>query len=197
MKSVNLSFKRNEVRYMITKTEIKKQNSSTADLIERVTFLFRHKLEDIKSGVSIVVNERIIYMNRRSREIFGVNDLEERSYSIYDFVDSGDVNRIHKIRQRAMKEKKLPESISFWIIGQDGRMRYITNRYILLKTNSGNPIDRIVITAENKEIRPLSQNLHELELKCKTVLEKFGTKGSMKGKETKSQLLNILRDLDE
>ncbi len=144
----------------------------------KLLFLSECKLEEYDEGVSIIVNSRFVYMNRKCKEIFGVEEVYEKFYSMYDFVSSQDANRFHRLRKKVLREKELPNSFSFWIVNNLNERLYITNYYIQINP-SRNPLDRIIVTKVHSAVKPLNQSLHEIELKCSSLLEKLSNVDSI------------------
>jgi PAS domain S-box-containing protein len=117
-------------------------------------------LNRIQDGISIVQNGKIIYSNRRFKEIFGIKEeIEEREFTIFDYVTPEDADRLYQIRKNAIENNDGPPELSFWIIRSDGERRFIKNRY----SRIGNKEEsiRLILTSDITEEYIAEENYRE------------------------------------
>ncbi len=96
--------------------------------------IFREISDNIQVGISIVENGHYIFMNKESKEIFGITIGEEtKNFSMLDYVVPEDADRVNKIINSSLKTDQIPAELQFWIIREDGERRYLNNKYTVLK----------------------------------------------------------------
>ena len=96
--------------------------------------ILREISDNCQIGVSIVENGLYIFMNKKFKEIYGINEEEEnRNFSILDYVVNADAGRVYKIINSSLITDKMPTELHFWIIRGDGERRYLNNKYKAFK----------------------------------------------------------------
>ena len=129
--------------------------------------IFRQISENIQVGISIVDNGNHIFMNKKSKEIFGITDEEEnRTFSIFDYIVPEDADRVYKIIDSSLNTGQMPAELQFWIIKEDGERRYLNNKYTALK---GREITKshLILTTDCTEQKMASDALRESEKRRK------------------------------
>jgi len=89
---------------------------------------FRLMAENIRDGITIVENNKIVFSNHRLTEITGYSAGEIASLSPLDLVAEEDKENIRKIIERSESGLGIPSEIRFWLIRKNGERRYIYSR---------------------------------------------------------------------
>ncbi|MCG3224865.1 MAG: PAS domain S-box protein [Candidatus Heimdallarchaeota archaeon] len=96
--------------------------------------ILRNISENIQVGISIVENGHHIFINKKSKEIYGITDEEENgNFSLLDYVVPEDADRVYKIINSSPITRDIPTELQFWIIRGDGERRYLDNKFIVFK----------------------------------------------------------------
>lgn len=127
--------------------------------------------ENIQIGISIVDNGHYIFMNKKTKEIFGIADAEDsRSFSILDYIVPEDADRVYKIIDSSLKTGQLPSELQFWITSGDGERRHLNNVYVSFKgrekTNT-----HLILTKDITEYTITCDALRKSEMKIRELFK--------------------------
>ncbi|PKL40643.1 MAG: hypothetical protein CVV44_03305 [Spirochaetae bacterium HGW-Spirochaetae-1] len=111
---------------------------------------FRSMADNIRDGLSIIENGRLVYSNSRVSEITGYSHEELRNFNIGDIYAPEEKERIRHIYIESIKSGSPPRELEFWIIRKDGERRCILNRYSGKKGSDWNS-DQYIITTDVTE----------------------------------------------
>ena len=89
---------------------------------------FRLMAENLRDGIIIDENGRVIYANSRVEEIFGYSHAELSVLDPHDLAAPEERERVKAIIDEYMVSRNVPSDLTFWIIRKDGSRRYIYNR---------------------------------------------------------------------
>jgi PAS domain S-box-containing protein len=106
----------------------------TEDALKKSKERFSMMAENVQDGLTIFSSNKVVYMNRRAKEIFGRN--VARSLLNFDIkkVNNGEKEKIERIKEILDCRQNGPEYYEYWIKGKDGRSRFIRNGYTTGKT---------------------------------------------------------------
>jgi|GEM_PF-1253021 len=107
---------------------------------------FRSMADNIRDGLSISENHRLVYTNSRVSEITGYSHEELRNLHIGDIYAPEEKDRIRQIYVESMKNGTPPRELEFWIIRKDGARRCIHNRYSKKKGSEWQSTQYIITT---------------------------------------------------
>lgn len=128
---------------------------------------YRRMADNIRDGLTIIEQGRVVYVNDRLCEILGYPRQELLKMSSLDIAAPEEKERLQRIIEEARTSGNAPQMLEFWIVRQDGTRRYIQNRYSL--SRRGNEIiGRYVVTTDITERKQaeeaLQRRLRELTI---------------------------------
>ena len=129
--------------------------------------IFRLMAENVQSGLTIIQNDLIVYVNPFLCELFGVSEDKLRQSSIFDFATDEEQERLQKIQKIAKADQKYPQNLQFWIQRPDGSKRFISNHYTFHKRADGSVQKYIItndITERSKDKLHFQNVINELEV---------------------------------
>jgi len=106
---------------------------------------FRLMAENIRDGLIISENGKMVYANRRVEEIFGYPREELILLSPSDLAAPEEKERIESMIAQCGDSRDVPTDLTFWIVRKDGERRFIYNRITAIEHES-TLIKYIVIT---------------------------------------------------
>ncbi|NHJ85176.1 MAG: PAS domain S-box protein [Asgard group archaeon] len=145
--------------------EIKKLFDSTIDIlttaIEKLEVLeelrkseerFKHTIDTMDDGITIIENNQVVYVNKRACEIFGCPEEELLNISKLDFItpESYD-NYLLDIEEIISSQKSVAE-FEYWIVRKDGSRRFVKNKHYF-EFEDGKPKDLIISTTDITETK--------------------------------------------
>ena len=150
-------------------TELKTQGSKVCESEQR----FRTMADNIQDGLIIVENDKIVFSNRRIKEIIGYSAdemaerglhgtlLTENKKAISDLgiVPVTDLNRIEEIFGSVQPDSPTPGEFKIWIQRKDGMDRYIQGKITAAK--NGNIISYYIIISDITDFAEREKNLRE------------------------------------
>ncbi|MBD3189996.1 MAG: PAS domain S-box protein [Candidatus Heimdallarchaeota archaeon] len=135
---------------------------------------YQRMADNIQDGITIVENQKIVYMNDRIAEIFGYPKEELMNYTLIDLVTPEEKQRVKDFMERAIRTKKLPTELECWIVRKDGSRRYIHNRYSLSVEEDQSTVRYIITTDITK--RKLTEEKIIRERKSFQILARVAVK---------------------
>jgi len=126
--------------------------------------------ENIQDGLTITSGDKVIYMNRRAEEIFGLSSKElllllneKKNLTI------AEKNRIVKIKDDLNFEGKGPEFLEYWITTKNESRRFIRNSYSS-DNNSSDKTFNYIITSDLTERKIKEDELKNSEEKLRFLI---------------------------
>ncbi len=138
--------KNNIIEYQAVGRDITEQKEAEKRLQDS-EIRFRRMAENIQSGLTIMENGKVIYLNKRATEIFGYPEEELIDLSGFDLAAPEEKERLSKIEEEAKQKGEFPQELEFWIVRKDGTKRCIHNRYSPSIKN-GEIVGRYVVTTD-------------------------------------------------
>jgi PAS domain S-box-containing protein len=106
---------------------------------------FRLMAENIRDGILIKENRKVVYANQRIEEIFGYSREELAAMPPANIAAPEDRDRMEKTIGDFMGSGNVPSDITFWIVRRDGSRRFIYSRVTSIEHGNAS-IRYIVIT---------------------------------------------------
>ncbi len=97
---------------------------------------FRSMADNTQDGVIIFENNKIVYLNNRISEIWGLASDTIGKFSINEFLSPQDRKLVQEKKNSDLSEL-LPKKSEFWISHKNGTKRYIQNKYTIIPNNRG------------------------------------------------------------
>jgi PAS domain S-box-containing protein len=118
---------------------------------------FRTMADNVQEGLTIIENDKLVYMNDQACRIYG-DCLEGNLYQhIQKYSAPEERVRLSQALQSARQTGHLPEELEYWIVRKDGVRRCICERYSQLTTGG---ITRIfMVTSDITDSVQILQNL--------------------------------------
>lgn len=136
---------------------------------------FKRMAECISDGITIIENNKIIYVNDKILEIFEVDraKFDISTFNIFKYCDITEAERLKKYISNCKESGKPPMELEFWIVTGKGKRKYIHNRYS--NKSKGNNTDRYIITTDTTQRKLAEESLKESENTYRTIFENTGT----------------------
>ncbi len=131
---------------------------------------FKRMADNIRDGLMIMENDKIVYVNERLVSIYGYSESEIRKMSLLDIVSTEDKEKAKDFLEKIQKNLPLPDKLEIWIIRKDGSKRCIQNRYSSKFKGEGITERYIITTDTTKRItveREMQRLNEELEKRVK------------------------------
>jgi PAS domain S-box-containing protein len=106
---------------------------------------FRLMAENIRDGLLIRKDGKVIYANKRIEDIFGYSRQELAELETSSLAAPEDRDRLEKTIEDFAGSGNIPSDLTFWIVRKDGSRRFIYNRVTSLE-HSESQVLYIVIT---------------------------------------------------
>jgi PAS domain S-box-containing protein len=129
---------------------------------------FRRMADNIRDGLTIVEQGKVIYANDRACEIFGCPRDEYIHLTSFDFAAPEEEERLQAAQREARRTGAMPTELEFWIVRPDGTRRYIQNRYSLMYED-GEATGRYIVTADITERKRTEEALRHYIDRLKTL----------------------------
>jgi len=123
---------------------------------------FRQMAENINQGLTIIENDKIVYVNKTAAEITGYTIDELKKMRTHDITVPEDKGLIRQAYEKYISEGILPKELEFRIIRKDGTLRSVYNTYSLQKTSLGT-IYRYIVTTDITERKQAEETLRKSE----------------------------------
>lgn len=124
--------------------------------------------ENVQDGLTIISENKVIFMNRRAEEIFGLSTKELLLLNEKNNLSIAEKNRIIKIKEDLNFEGKGPEFLEYWITS-NGQRKYIRNCYSS-DNNSSNKTLYYIITSDLTERKIKEDELKNSEEKLRSLI---------------------------
>jgi PAS domain S-box-containing protein len=138
--------KDNIIEYQAVGRDITEQKEAEKRLQDS-EIRFRRMAENIQSGLTIIENGKVIYLNKRATVIFGYPEEELANLNGFDLAAPEEKERLSKIKEEAEQKGESPRELEFWIVRKDGTKRCIHNRYSP-SIKKGEIVGRYVVTTD-------------------------------------------------
>jgi len=110
----------------------------------------RDLFDHINEGVTLVKEGKIVYVNKKLTEILGYTLEELMEESIFLFASTEDHENIEdKVEEKKRSSTPL-KLLEFWVIGKDGKRKYIRNQYHDIE-KEGERVGQIIYTQDITE----------------------------------------------
>lgn len=97
---------------------------------------FSYLTKNVDSGLIILENNKIIFLNKKIKEILGIKQPTLTLNSIYEFLAPEERKRFNAILKESRNSKIPVDEIDFWIITRDNQRRYLSNRFSYIERNN-------------------------------------------------------------
>lgn len=167
-------FNNNQIGFYVIYRDISDKKRVTNALNESEE-KFKRMAESISDGVTIIENNKIIYVNNKILEIFEIDSsqFDITTFNIFKYCDVTEAERLKKYISNCKESGKPPMELEFWIVTGKGKRKYIHNRYS--NKSNGNKTDRYIITTDATQRKLAEESLKESENTYRTIFENTGT----------------------
>ncbi|MDD5572007.1 MAG: PAS domain S-box protein, partial [Bacteroidales bacterium] len=142
---------------------------------------FRDMAENIHEGLTIIENDKIVYVNKRTLEIVGCTKKDFIESSWIEHAAPEEKERLKKIHKDAESGKtKFPEELEFWIVRKDKEKRCIYNRYTTNYDSNTKKIKKYIITFDITERKLLEEKLTAIVANSSDVITIVDAAGKVK-----------------
>ncbi len=93
-------------------------------------------LDDLLYGVTIVKDNKLVYVNNTLKDIFGATEEEIREGTMSKFIAPEEKERMERIIHEIETSASSPQVLEYWILKKDGTKRFLRDNFFELKDNS-------------------------------------------------------------
>ncbi|HUS69260.1 MAG TPA: diguanylate cyclase [Anaerolineae bacterium] len=150
---------------------LERLQSTQADL-RRSEERFRRMADNVRDGLTIIEDGRVVYVNDRACEIFGYSGDELKQMQDLDLAAPEDRQRLEPVVQKARQSGEMPGELDFWILRKNGDRRYISNRYAST-SHDGAGQRTYVVTTDLTRRKAAEDELERDKERLEVLLEEF------------------------
>jgi PAS domain S-box-containing protein len=121
---------------------------------------FRKMADNIRDGLTIIEDGKVVYLNDRACEIFGYPRDQLARLTVTDLAASEERERLECVMAQARQTGVMPEELEFSIIQKDGTRRCVANKYTSSPQEDGTS-RQYVISTDVTERRQVEKALKE------------------------------------
>ena len=132
---------------------------------------FRNIAENIDAGLTIIENNKVIYLNERLSEILGYSKKDLMKLTMMDIALIEEKDRLKMFLESIENNKASLNKIDVWISTKKGEKRCIHNHYAKVIAN-GNKTTRYILTADITDRKIFEKKLKESEENYKKAYER-------------------------
>jgi PAS domain S-box-containing protein len=107
--------KNNIIEYQAVGRDITEQKEAEKRLQDS-EIRFRRMAENIQSGLTIIENGKVIYLNKRATEIFGYPEEKLIDLNGFNLAAPEEKERLKKIEKEIQQKGEFPGELEFWIV---------------------------------------------------------------------------------
>ncbi|MFW9851567.1 MAG: PAS domain S-box protein, partial [Candidatus Thorarchaeota archaeon] len=127
-------------------------------------------LDDLLYGVTIVKNNKLIYVNKTLKNIFGATEEEIREGTIREFLAPEERERMEKIMHEVTTSASSPKMLEYWIKRKDGTKRFLRDNFFELRENN-KIIGQITFTQDITDEKNVETKILAAEMKKSRFLD--------------------------
>ncbi|MCX8207579.1 MAG: PAS domain S-box protein [Methanothrix sp.] len=101
------------------------EEKRTEDALRESEHRFRVLTETTSSGIAIIRDGRVVYVNRAGRELCGYTMDELKGASMWMVVHPEDVARLRELYEREMRGEQIPSRYELRFVTKDGDVRWV------------------------------------------------------------------------
>jgi len=109
--------------------------------------------DKIDDGVTIIRNNKIVYTNKKMKEILECSPEDVGIKSIIFFATPEERERIRRIKRSGMIKTYKTYSLEFWIKTKHGKRKYLKNQCYPFKDKNGKIVGRLIFTQDLTQIK--------------------------------------------
>ncbi|MFA6924381.1 MAG: PAS domain S-box protein [Bacteroidales bacterium] len=142
---------------------------------------FREMADNISEGLTIIENDKVVYVNKRTLEIIGCTKKEFRESSWLEIAAPEEKERLKNIYNDVKKGKmKFPKELEFWIIRKDNEKCCIFNHYTTSYNSNSNTTKKYIITFDITERKLIEEKLTAIVANSSDVIAIVNVAGKVK-----------------
>jgi PAS domain S-box-containing protein len=141
----------------------------TQEFLRQSEERFREMAENIQDGITVLENNRVVFVNERACDIFGYPREELLVMPGLAFLGPEELDRVEQYKQDVQTRDKTDLKLECWIAGKNGERRFIQNRHSFMR---GEKHERVyIVTTDMTEQKKRQDNEQEIERRFKAVYE--------------------------
>ncbi len=161
---------------------------------------YQRLLENVDQGIIIFEEQKVVFLNDKTCEIYGRSMEELMKFSFLDVCAPEDRAQLEKLLKQERDEGELIEETSFWTITQNGERKFIQNR-IYFAYENGNIVNRFMFVSDKTNEMLTNNALKMSEENYRTTLNSMGVPIHVADKDlriilTNQSLIDWLKNLD-
>ncbi|MBD3192117.1 MAG: PAS domain S-box protein [Candidatus Heimdallarchaeota archaeon] len=148
---------------------------------------FQLLITKMNDAVSILENNKPIFLSDRLVEILGYSKEELMKMTAIDFCSPEEKARIQKIRDEAFQTGKVPKELKYWAITKNGERKYLRNRYSTF-TIDGKLVMQFILTTDITKQKEIEEKLHKQRAELQKQRDELESFASTVSHDIKGQL---------
>ncbi len=126
--------------------------------------------DNIQDGLTIISDNKIVYMNQRAEEIFGISQFDKAIFNKETSLSKEESERLKNIIEDLGFQGVSPEYLEYWIKNTNNELKYVRNSYSSVELNSDKSI-HYIITTDLTERKTNEDELKDKEEKLRSLID--------------------------